>query len=298
MHKGSIRHDGFVQPLGYMLGMTLAQQYGFASELLDFTSDLRVAAFFAVHDGPHYLFEGNQIARRTGHDNGLIYRLPSTKGKIKFKRLDDFDYYTCPEQIHMTDLCMRFEDRSSPEMQEQAIEQLAPEEIGAALNGRISLKWSAAREVGNEIKQQKPNPIQAYKKYLNSYFLWQIRYYRLLDLPPGSFDRSRMGRQRAVAIIPDELRITVHPTDEQDYASFQAVEDVSKREGCQAFYFRHSGVHPDNGEINNEFLWPKEGDIFREWISIVLDPLEDIYTFANRDIQKRLDLVSTGFADL
>ena len=44
--RTSIRQHGFLNPLGYPLGMTLAQQYGFSSEMLDFTADIKVAAFF------------------------------------------------------------------------------------------------------------------------------------------------------------------------------------------------------------------------------------------------------------
>ncbi len=54
-HRAKVREDGFLQAFGYVFGMTVAQQYGFASEFLDFTSDLQVAAFFATHENPHYL---------------------------------------------------------------------------------------------------------------------------------------------------------------------------------------------------------------------------------------------------
>ena len=45
-HRVEIREFVFMNPFGYLLGQGLAQQYGFASEMLDVTTDLNVAVFF------------------------------------------------------------------------------------------------------------------------------------------------------------------------------------------------------------------------------------------------------------
>jgi hypothetical protein len=296
LQRGHIRHDGFVQPFGYMLGMTLAQQYGFASELIDFTSDLRVAAFFATHDGPKYFFEGASLLRRTGYDYGVIYRMPSTEGNVKYSRIDDYNYYNCPAQLHMRDLCMRFEDKSSPEMTEQWINRLPPEGHAAVANATIIVPYFEATQSEMEMSERHFSLLESFDRYFHLYYTGgTIRYYRLLDLPPGSFAQSRLGRQSAVLVVPDELRETVKEEGKQHYAVFQAVEDVSKRDGFERFYFRQTNTRPEIGEIDREYLWPSENYVFRIMISRVLDPSTEVYDFMGREIPKRLSLVSAGF---
>jgi hypothetical protein len=301
LHRGWIRQLGFIQPFGFMLGLTLAQQYGFSSELLDFTSDIRIAAFFSTHDGPDYRFKGLDLASCIGSDIGVIYRLPSNVGAIKYKRIDCFDYYESPPQLHLGDLCMRFEDKSSPEMIEQMFNRSTVEEIRAGLNFSVPLRFLNAMEVEDELKRDHLPLIDAVDRYLNLYYQFgtgNLRYYRLLNLQPGAFARSRLGRQSAVMIAPDELRITKHYEpweDEFDCAIFQAVEDIKQREGFECFYFHHSKRFPYLGEIDREYLWPSERDDFRLIISRILDPSTPQYWFGKKPVPKRIDLVSSGF---
>ena len=103
-----------------------------------------------------------------------------------------------------------------------------------------------------------------------------------------------MGRQKAVIIVPDEIRQTHRDNISQDYATFQCIEDVSKREGFQKFYFRQTDTFPNIGKMNKTYLWP-EKDIFKFIISRILGPLTPIYAFDGRPILKRLDLLSSGF---
>jgi len=295
LQRGRIRQYGFCQPFGYMLGMTLAQQYGFSSELLDFTSDLIVAAFFATHDGPKYLFSGETLIR-SGSGLGVIYRLPSTEGEIKYKRIDEFNYYRCPPQLHMSDLCMRFEDKSSPDMSEQWLSRLSPEEIAALRNANIPLAYIEGMLIEMEMRERKFPLEEAIDKYLHLYYSEWVRYYRLLDNKSGSFGKSRLGRQRAVLVVPDELRHTVKPEFGDHYATFQAVEDVSKRDGFERFYFRHTQHCPSDRKINRELLWPSENDVFKLLISKVIDPKCESYEYEGMIIPKRISLVSEGYS--
>lgn len=296
LQRGRIRQYGFVQPFGYMLGTTLAQQYGFSTEFLDFTSDLTIAAFFATHDGPRYLFGGASLSRTTASDLGVIYRLPSTEGEIKYERTDECNYYRCPPQLHMSDLCMRFEDKSSPDMDEQWFSRLSQEEQAMLLNGTVLVPYYEAMLAKAEIQERKLSLTEAIDRYLHLYYTGGgIRYYRLLDMAPGTFAESRLGRQRAVLVVLDELRKTVKPEYGDHYATFQAVEDVSSREGCERFYFRHTDCRPGDGKIDRGFLWPQENDAFRAMISRVLDPACEVYYFQGMAIPKRLGLVSDGF---
>ena len=298
IHRARIRQLGFLQPYGYMLGMTLAQQYGFSSELLDFTSNIQVAAFFATHDGPHYLFQG--IPKELGSNVGVIYRLPSTEGTVSHERIDSHNYYTCPPQLHMAELCMRFEDKSSPEMSDQWVSELSHEEAAGLLSAAIPLRFLSAMETESDIKRRKLSIEESIDKYLDLYYnpiAGNIRYYRLIDLESGTFARSRLGRQSAVAIIPDELRITASEEGEFDYATFQAIEDVSQRDGFTRFYFRHSNRPPSLDGMSREQLWPSEDDCFKTMISRILDPSTSQYWYSDIPVPKRIDLVSSGFLD-
>jgi hypothetical protein len=191
---------------------------------------------------------------------------------------------------------MRFEDKSSPEMTGQWIDRLSPEGRAAVLNATPVLPYFEATLVEMEMRERQLSLLESIDKYLHLYYTGgTIRYYRLLDLPPGAFTQSRLGRQSAVLVVPDELRETVKPEDEQHYAIFQAVEDVSKRDGFERFYFRQTNTRPEIGEIDREYLWPLENDIFRIMISRVLDPSTDVYNFFGRAVPKRLSLISAGF---
>ena len=136
IHRADIRQWACLQPYGYVLGMTLAEQYGFTSELLDFTSQPAVAIFFATHPNPYYLFTPLAgLVAKTKSDVGVVYRLPSSQGTIVHETIDSFDYYTCPPQVHMGDVCKRFEDESSPEMLAQLQGVMDEHTMAMMLNG-------------------------------------------------------------------------------------------------------------------------------------------------------------------
>jgi len=297
-HCAMIRQLAFIQPFGYVLGMTLAQQYGFASELLDFTADIKVAAFFATHDAPNYKFEGCALSRRAGSDVGVVYRLPSAAGAIRHDRVDSYNYHTCPPQLHLKDVCIRFEDDSSPEMREQWVPRLFHEEAIGLVNAAIPLRFMNAMQTEDETTHRPLPQTEGIDRYLALYYqdgTGNVRYYRLLNQAPGSFSRSRLGRQSAVMIVPDELRIAEKEPGQFESAVFQAVEDVSQREGFERFYFRHSERAPALANVDREWLWPHEEDCFKLMISRVLDPSSQQYWFGDDPIPKRLDLVSPGY---
>jgi hypothetical protein len=294
-HRGQIRQLAFLQPFGYALGMTLAQQYGFSSELLDFTSRPDVALFFATHCDPTYTFvPGAAIKARYESDTGIIYRLPSNEGAIKYERLDHFNYYSCPAQVHLSDLCLRFEDKSSPEMMDQLVDEIGVEGQQFLANAAIPIPQFSEFSL-TTVERASRQKLSAIGQYLHLYYHGGgIRYYRLLDTPAGSFETSRLGRQAAVAVLPDELR-EEEPGPDGRNASFQAVEDVSERPGCERFYFRHTEHSSETVSLTREFLWPERDDYFKVLVSQVLDPASERYYFGKHWIPKRLDLVSPGY---
>jgi hypothetical protein len=299
LHSSHIRNNGFLQPYGYCLGMTIAQQYGIASELIDFTSDILVAAFFATHPGPKYKNEKcSHLKEKYGAEIGVIYRLPSMEGNIKYNRIDSYNYYTCPPQLHLKDICIRFEDKSSPEMSEQIIEKYGPEVFYPLLNGGSVIPFSFDLfPIEEEIKTKNIPLIDLFDKYLELYFTHSTRYFRLLDMPNASYKNSRLGRQSSVTIIPDELRKTNYePNNDYEYATFQAIEDISTRSGFDKFYFKHTDIQPDLGLLDREYLWP-ENDLYKLLASRVCDPSTPYYYFMNEPIPKRIDLISKGYIE-
>ncbi len=100
-HRRMIRMFGFYKPFGYLLGTTLAQQYGLSSTGLDATRSPAIASFFATHHSDYQKLE----TRGTG----IIYRFPYTPNDIRDRSLNDYTYYTLPSIIDLSDVMDRFE---------------------------------------------------------------------------------------------------------------------------------------------------------------------------------------------
>jgi hypothetical protein len=277
--------------------MTLAQQYGFSSEMLDFTADIKVAAFFATHTGPEFVWHNSrrQILD-SDHSVGVIYRLPSTRGQLSHHRLDEYDYYTCPGQIHLEDLCRRFEDKSASDMHDEWFESLPPTAQMAQANGTIVIP-NPLEDI-TSLRERRLTVSEAIASYFELYSKYYVRFFRLLDLPKGTFEGSRLGRQKAVVIIPDEIRQTVFLRSGEDYASLQAVEDISCRKGFDRFYFRHSDLCPNLEGIDREYLWPHDGDVFLQLVQHPIDPSTPEYFYGDgNSLLKRKDLIAGGYGD-
>ncbi len=102
-HRRTIRMFGFFKPFGYLLGTTLAQQFGLSSAGLDATRSPALAAFFATHRS-NYDYE---TLEKEG--TGIIYRFPYVRSDIRDRSLVDYTYYTLPSIIDLEDVLYRFE---------------------------------------------------------------------------------------------------------------------------------------------------------------------------------------------
>jgi hypothetical protein len=100
-HRGQIRDMVFMWPFGYLLGQGLAQQYGFNSEMLDVTSNLEVAAFFATHDAPNF-------SAPVGEGIGVIYRFERPEPNSRPLDLGSYNFYSCPPILDFRELLERF----------------------------------------------------------------------------------------------------------------------------------------------------------------------------------------------
>jgi tetratricopeptide (TPR) repeat protein len=105
-HRRMIRMFGFSKPFGYLLGTTLAQQYGLSSAGLDATRSPAIAAFFAAHCSDYKKLEAD--------GTGIIYRFPYTPNDIRDRSLNDYTYYTLPSIIDLKDVLDRFEHPGLP----------------------------------------------------------------------------------------------------------------------------------------------------------------------------------------
>lgn len=100
-HRVQIRDMVFMRPFGYLLGQGLAQQYGFSSEMLDVTSNPRVAAFYAAHESPDYRAPVNEGI-------GVIYRFPRMQSTTPALDLGSYNFYSCPGVLDFAKLLARF----------------------------------------------------------------------------------------------------------------------------------------------------------------------------------------------
>jgi hypothetical protein len=131
-HRTQIRDMIFMRPFGYLLGQALAQQYGFSSEMLDLTTDIDVAAFFATHR--------SQAFTEARHDGvGVIYRFPVERRESPLD-LGAYDFYSCPPVLLLEELIAPFV--TDEECDRETIEQFLVESFERFQKWR---RWDAFR---------------------------------------------------------------------------------------------------------------------------------------------------------
>jgi hypothetical protein len=103
-HRNRIRQFVCLNPFGYILGMAIAQHYGFSSEALDVTHDPLVAAFFATHEYPHYV-------RTNDSGIGKIIRFRITDKEYVEDGWHDKDFYSAGSYVDMLKILSSYEDQ-------------------------------------------------------------------------------------------------------------------------------------------------------------------------------------------
>ena len=267
-------HDAILlNSLGYLIGATISQHYGFHSGLLDATTDISIAAFFATHSPPDY----NLTPKSCGNDDlGVIYRFPRLDKPISLEELSKIDYYNASGTFVISENLRRFEDNISIE--------------------------ESLRTLGKcfEIRTK-----------INEPFCPADRRYELLKFPKGSVSSSRIGRQSAAVVIPDEIhkiakasRSATQPvsglptiTPEEDILVQQSVEDISYRRAVTCYYFRHTSIEPCPS-ISPEYLWPIEGDFFLLLIAYLFVSGYSYYLSPAFELPLRLDLIDKGHGQI
>ena len=123
----------------------------------------------------------------------------------------------------------------------------------------------------------------------------QFRDPALLVLPEGFYGSTRVDKQDAIIILPDEVRED-HEDREPNiegirFPKYRYIEDLGSREGVQQFYFRHTGEPPAGAApLRREDLWPRDDTLLDVVSRIVLGR----YRLRHRH-PCRPDLIDVGF---
>jgi hypothetical protein len=235
--------------LGYALSETFFQHAGLRSQVLDVTTDIDVAFFFATH----------------GYRNGRYYRLPDDGSprqiyRWRFPRrtwslhsLNQYDYNTSPPVIPVAEILRLFKPCDTAAEFERSLEDY-----------RKAIGWGPTFDL-DSVRERRPFEI--------------IRM-------PRELASSRAVSQGAAALAPDvvtpEAFFSRHTsTDPYWRAHIQNglfVEDLAKNPTCERFEFDAGGVERQDwfGRLSAEVLFPAADPltaVIRGWAKSLIAPL-------------------------
>jgi len=204
--------------IGDDLGDAFCQQYGFTSTALDATTDPSIALFFASHEAPFFTPVTDSVY------HGVVYRWPREHAVI------------------MQDLLLPLES-SAFESVTASFRNFIKDSPGLQITQDALLRYNTS---WGEFR----------KRFMAIVSTGECRAHGNLCFPPGTFYRSRIGRQRAVLLFPDfELVRSLVPTWDDDRCAL--IGDLLTTHHGEAFCFVHG-----HGET------PKQLDKFTLWPSI------------------------------
>lgn len=249
--KRIIRNFGFYKPLNYLFGTALAQQYGFSSDGLDVTKDIRVACFFATRTQQY------KYCKIEEDGIGIIYRFPFENAYSDYSDEDGVNYYS---HYSLVDVDGVFERMGSD-------------------CGDVRSFFDSFRIFYTE--RMKDNHADL----------------KDLDLPKKLYKNSRVSRQKALLLIPDEIREDDKNSEFSVIRTwlpkYQYIEDISTRRGVEKFYFKHS-VDNDVG-LSREELWPRNDPLLYLVIWIMTSICQRSFSKDHHMIMNRLDLIDGGY---
>ena len=135
------------------------------------------------------------------------------------------------------------------------------------------------------------------EKFLVTSFidLKQWRRWEALRFSPEMLEATRITRQSAAFLVPDmiyvERKMKGRPLNKG--CVLMAIEDCAVRDGTKNFYFRHNRDASLFKDINREYLWPNEEDIFFEMIGNAL--LMNVVLDNGQILPNRIDLLDPGY---
>lgn len=250
--KRIIRNFGFYKPFGYLLGTALAQQFGFSSDGLDATKDIKVACFFATNS----YSSGYKTVEHDGV--GIVYRFPFEQVYGERESKQDYDYYSRHSIIDIDDIFANLAYNS--------------ECIGSF--------FDSFAKFYSQVMMDKSSPgVDELKP------------------PRDSYNESRIYRQKAVIILPDEIREDDKESEfsiiKSHLPKYQYIEDISVRNKVKKFYFRHT--KNNKIDLNREDLWPREDPFLFLVVWIISAICQRTFSMDHHVILHRLDLIDGGY---
>jgi hypothetical protein len=271
-HRDLFHRDILLNSMGYIIGSLISQHYGFSSGCLDATTSINIAAFFATHDSPEYTFLGEAKQGSLG----VIYKIPNPAAHVSLSDICDIDYYNAPTLV-THDILRQLE------FDVEVTESLSTMKRCFEIRTRL---------------------VEA----LMGMTFATLRQYDLLKLPKGCVAASRIGRQKAALVIPDEIHkgvrgaYRVHPLFfylVPDAAGTpmlcqQSIEDLHYRDGLQCYYFYHTDINPCP-DLSPANMWPNDQDFFLVAIAYLFMAGLSFHLLPGCVLPKRIDLVDPGY---
>jgi hypothetical protein len=196
--------------LGYPLAQVFAQQAGLHSEGLDVTKDINVAIFFAKNKFAH-----NKYTLATNEEVGIIYRWKIESDSLLLSNLNEFNFYSCHNFIDSLELFKQFEKCESLEDCKASINEY-----------RMAIGWGVDFSI-DYVRDNRP--------------------FKILRFPFDAYINSRIVRQSACLLIPDQV-LNKHwekiyhkaPDGTTTDMSNSLLEDLSCSRNVSKYLFKHS----------------------------------------------------------
>lgn len=189
---------------------------------------------------------------------GIVYRIPYPGTDVRARKVNDYGYYTLPSVIDVEDVLYRFE--------------------------RPGLDMESA--------------IHCFECFCGAVLLEGLADVDQFFVPEGALASSRIRRQRAFIILPDELREDVEGRGPGPggivFPKYRYIEDLAARRDVQKFYFRHGGLLPEAARLTREDLWPRD-DRLLAMIVALMTAVYPLGAFIPEIMPGRLELIDAGY---
>jgi hypothetical protein len=221
--------DRLIELFGYPLAQILAQQAGLWSEGLDVTTSLDVAVFFATHDYDRATDRYRPIA----DGSGVIYRWPLAQPPrlLSVRDLARLDFYTCPTYLPSTHVLSTFGAADSDATVLMDLIKFMMRRKGARLE---------------PLEEPAKDPFDT------------------LTLTPTALSASRIVRQAAALLIPDQI-LSRHWSNasfpriaaDRTWSGPMCVEDLALTRDVTAHRFDHDTAHQTDELVDAADTFPR-----------------------------------------
>jgi hypothetical protein len=247
-----------IRQLGKGVGNIVAQQYGLASEAIDVTSDIDIAAFFATRSYPAY----DHFAGTADSPIGVIYRFP--RAGVQPKHLDGLDNITDAMVVQsrgVQALVPFYRKRSDLPKEVETETDAAIDANGGPVTAQLATLPVVIDHVQFEALLAEALDRTGYATRHRYHLTRLARQKGGFIRPPVQWlctiaknfeivDEPRLGGKVMVPVVAIAEKLL-------------AVENTLYYPGMQAFFFRHSAATIES--VTRRFLWPssQEDELYR-----------------------------------